>query len=115
MNFAQGTDIRDAGIEIVRPNGQPYAGTFNVDFLDNEVDRRTGTRTIYLLCEQKVEELTVPSRRGDLVPVDALTTVVGILLIPGLYVVTQSMAEASFRLFRKKPVVVPEIRTPATS
>lgn len=58
INFSQGTDIRDAGIEIVRPNGQPYAGTFKVDFLDNKVDRRTGTRTIHLLCEQKVEELT---------------------------------------------------------
>ncbi|MCL2348670.1 MAG: efflux RND transporter periplasmic adaptor subunit [Planctomycetaceae bacterium] len=50
-------ETKDIHLEIRRSDGQPYQGEFKVDFVDNQVDRETGTITVYLICQNKSSQL----------------------------------------------------------
>jgi len=50
-------DSKQLNVEILKADNQPYTGEFKVDFVDNVVDTQTGTITIYLLCENKQNQL----------------------------------------------------------
>ena len=51
--FHQNGENKDANIEILQADGNPYEGEFRIDFLDNFVDRFSGQVLIYLLCDNK--------------------------------------------------------------
>ena len=51
--FHKSGENKEAKIEILLANGNPYEGEFDIDFLDNFVDRNTGQIMIYLLCDNK--------------------------------------------------------------
>lgn len=46
-----GQGLGQTNIEILRADGTPYQGEFKFDFLDNQVDRRTDSITIFLICQ----------------------------------------------------------------
>jgi len=50
-------DSKHLNVEILKADNQPYTGEFKVDFVDNVVDTQTGTITIYLICENKQNQL----------------------------------------------------------
>ena len=50
-------DSKNLNIEILKADNQPYTGECKVDFVDNVVDTQTGTITIYLICENKKNQL----------------------------------------------------------
>jgi len=54
-----GTRLGQNNIEVFRADGQPYQGGIRIDFLDNQVDRRTDSITIYLICENP-DNLLIP-------------------------------------------------------
>ena len=58
MTFFQGNgENREAKIEVVMANDQPYEGDFRIDFLDNHVDRNSNTVMVYLICENEDDRL----------------------------------------------------------
>lgn len=49
--------LSSAGLEIIRADGKPYKGKIKVDFIDNQIDSKTGTLMIQLEGENPVMEL----------------------------------------------------------
>lgn len=48
---------RDVDLGVVRANGERYDGSIEPDFVDNEVDSRTDTITVFLLCDNANDQL----------------------------------------------------------
>ena len=55
--FHKSGENKEAKIEILQADGNPYEGEFQIDFHDNHVDRFSGQILIYLLCENKDDML----------------------------------------------------------
>lgn len=49
--------LDNTNIKIIRADGEPYTGKFELEFIDNKLDDYTGTITIYLICENADEQL----------------------------------------------------------
>ena len=50
-------DLNHANIEILGVDYLPFEGDFEIDFIDNRIDKKTNMIMVYLKCENKVGEL----------------------------------------------------------
>ena len=57
MAYFGDSDSKNLSIEILKANNQPYTGEFKVDFVDNIVDEDTLTIMVFLICENKQNQL----------------------------------------------------------
>lgn len=57
FKYSKNGTLASDGLEIIRADGRRYGGKFRVDFLDNQIDSKTGTLMIQLKGENPQMEL----------------------------------------------------------
>ncbi len=57
FKYSRNGTLSPEGMEIIRADGKPYKGKFQVDFVDNQIDSKTGTLMIQLKGENPDMEL----------------------------------------------------------